>query len=62
MDVEYGLSDQLKSSSENVEVYTIAVDESTNEWINKKTQMLKTLAVFIFRCTLPVVIVNNFGI
>jgi hypothetical protein len=31
MDVEYGLSDQLKSSSENVEVYTIAVDESTNE-------------------------------
>jgi hypothetical protein len=31
IDVEYDLSDQLQSSSEKFEVYTIAVDESTNE-------------------------------
>ena len=31
MDVECDLSDQLQSSSEKFEVYTIAVDESTDE-------------------------------
>jgi hypothetical protein len=31
MDVEYDLSDQLQSSSEKFDVYTIAVDESADK-------------------------------